>query len=235
MKTESPETNVFKPQSKTEYIYKILRQQIRDLELEPGSRLNKNEIALKYGISRGPVSEAINRLAEEGLVDVYPQSGTFVSQILPQDVRESLLIRTGLEVEAVRHATGKARVELARLLDKNLDAQAAAIRDEDIMSFHDLDEAFHAAIFDAINSTRAKHMLIATRAMIDRPRFHNLWKADDRMDETLEEHRRIVDAIRDGDTEAAAVAMRAHLTVVAQAIEHELVVIEEKNSQSRSD
>ena len=91
--------------SKTERVYQILRRRIRELELPPGSRLQKNDIADELGVSRAPVNEAIAKLSEEGLVDVFPQNGSFVAPIRPEDIRESMLIRTGLEVEAVRRIT----------------------------------------------------------------------------------------------------------------------------------
>lgn len=208
-------------QSKSERVYKYLRRRIRELELPPGSRLRKNEIALECGVSRAPVSEAIARLADEGLVDVFPQNGSFVSQIRRQDIRESLLIRTGLEVEAIRRVTQNANAELLAQLDENLDAQDAALRDNDMVLLDDLDETFHATIFSAIESPRARSLLDEMRALLDRPRFHAL-PEDDRPKATVDEHRRIVDAIRTGDPEFASAAMRVHLTMVSLAIERDL-------------
>lgn len=206
--------------SKTERVYRDLRRRIRELELLPGSRLRKNEIALEYGVSRAPVSDAIARLAEEGLVDVFPQNGSFVSPIRPEDVRESLLIRTGLEVEAIRRVTQAADDRLIALLEENYAAQEQALKDDDMAHLDELDEAFHALIFGATNSPRAQRMLDATRAMLDRPRFHAL-PEDGRPYATLAEHRRILDAIRTGDVELAGAAMRVHIAMVARAIERD--------------
>src|SRR5215467_8589318 len=88
--------------SKTDRVYDLLRRRIRELALPPGAPLRKEEIALELGVSRAPVSEAIARLAEEGLVEVFPQHGSFVEPIRASDVRESLFIRTALETEAMR-------------------------------------------------------------------------------------------------------------------------------------
>jgi len=215
--------------SKAERVYRELRRRIRGLELQPGSRLQKNEIALEFRVSRAPVSEAIAWLAEEGLVDVYPQSGSFVAPIRPEDVREALLIRTGLEVEAVRRVTQMADGELVQRLDKNLDAQAKAVRDNDMARLDDLDEAFHAIIFAPLNSPRAQRLLDSSRALLDRPRFHAL-PEDGRPYATLSEHRRIADAIRTGDPELAGAAMRVHIAMVARAIERDAA---ETEAQSR--
>ena len=167
---------------------------------------------------RAPVSEAIAWLAEEGLVDVYPQSGSFVSPIRPEDVREALLIRTGLEVEAVRRVTQMADAELLQRLDENLEAQAAAVRAKDMSLLDDLDEGFHAIIIAAINSPRSQRLLDSARALLDRPRFHALPEGG-RPHATVAEHRRIADAIRTGDAELAGAAMRVHIAMVARAIE----------------
>ncbi len=206
--------------SKSERVYQDLRRRIRELDLLPGSRLRKNEIALEYGVSRAPVSEAIARLAEEGLVDVFPQSGSFVSPIRPEDVRESLLIRTGLEVEAIRRVTQSANEDLLAQLEENYAAQERAVKSNDMARLDELDEAFHAIIFAATGSPRAQRLLDTSRALLDRPRFHAL-PEDGRPSATLAEHRRILDAIRTGDVELAGAAMRVHISMVARAIERD--------------
>jgi DNA-binding GntR family transcriptional regulator len=206
--------------TKAERVHRELRRRIRELELKPGSRLHKNEIALEFGVSRAPVSEAIAWLAEEGLVDVYPQSGSFVSPIRPEDVREALLIRTGLEVEAVRRVTQMADEELLTRLDQNLERQEAAVRAKDMPLLDELDEQFHAIIISALDSPRAQRLLESARALLDRPRFHALPERG-RPYATVAEHRRIADAIRTGDAELAGAAMRVHIAMVARAIERD--------------
>lgn len=232
MTRQIPTTDTDNEHSKSERVYADLRRRIRQMDLLPGSRLNKNEIAVDYGVSRAPVSEAIARLAEEGLVDVFPQSGSFVSPIRPDHIRECFLIRTGLEVEAVRRVTQQADQNLLADLDANLKAQAGAIRDNDMELLDDLDEAFHAILFDALKSPRAKRLIDVTRAVLDRPRFHSLHRVG-RAEDTLSEHARIADAIRTGDIELAGAAMRCHIATVARIIEAD-VAQTEKESRLKS-
>jgi DNA-binding GntR family transcriptional regulator len=210
--------------SKAERVYHELRRRIRELTLPPGAPLRKEEIALEMGVSRAPVSEAITRLADEALVDVFPQHGSFVAPIRPEDVRESLFIRTALEVEAVRRVTLIADEALTARLEDNLAAQAAALRAGDLARFYDLDEALHSAIFSALQKPRALRLLDAARAPLDRPRRIGLPEAG-RPEATLAEHRRMVDAIASGDPEFAAAALRAHLGMVARTIERQLAEI----------
>jgi DNA-binding GntR family transcriptional regulator len=212
-------------QSKADRVYVELRRRIRELTLPPGAPLRKEEIALELGVSRAPVSEAIGRLAAEALVDVFPQHGSFVAPIRAEDVRESLFIRTALEVEAIRRVTLQTSPVLIDHLERNLAAQAAALNDADLVRFYDLDEALHAAIFSALQSPRAVRLLDAARAPLDRPRRLTLPERG-RAEATFGEHRRLVDAIVSGDPEYAAAAMRAHLSMVARSIERELAQIE---------
>jgi len=114
--------------SKTDRVYDVLRRRIRELALRPGTPLRKEEIALELGVSRAPVSEAIARLAEEGLIDVFPQHGSFVATIRAADVRESLFVRTALEVEAMRRLAPIADAAVLKALDDNLAAQARALK-----------------------------------------------------------------------------------------------------------
>jgi DNA-binding GntR family transcriptional regulator len=211
--------------SKADRVYGLLRRRIRELVLAPGAPLRKEDIALELGISRAPVSEAIARLSDEGLVDVFPQHGSFVAQIRGEDVRESLFIRTALETEAMRRLAPGASPDVIRTLDENVAAQAAALKARNFEQFYDLDEALHATIFGAIGTPRALRLLEATRAPLDRVRRLALPEAD-RPQHTLAEHRALVEAIRSGDGEYAAAAMRAHLSMVARAIEQKLPDIE---------
>jgi len=215
-------------QSKADRVYHDLRRRIRELTLPPGAPLRKEEIALALGVSRAPVSEAIARLADEALVDVYPQHGSFVAPIRAADVRESLFIRTALEVEAIRRVTTEAHSELLERLEANLAQQQAALEAGDLTSFYELDEALHAAIFAATSTPRAMRLLEAARAPLDRPRRIGLPEPG-RPEATFAEHRRLVDAIQSGDPEFAAAAMRAHLAQVGRTVERELAQLEEQS------
>jgi GntR family transcriptional regulator, rspAB operon transcriptional repressor len=219
--------------SKTDRVYQLLRRQIRELTLPPGTPLNKETIAVALDVSRAPVTEAIARLAEEGLVEVFPQHGSFVAPIRESDVRESLFIRAALEIEAIRRVALVREVEFLRKLDENLIAQSKALADGDLSKFYDLDEAMHALIFASLRSPRALHLLEAARAPLDRIRRLALPEPG-RAEQTLAEHHRLVDAIRSGDGEFAAAAMRVHLANVARASESELAKLNAKPSVSRS-
>jgi DNA-binding GntR family transcriptional regulator len=214
---------VLNDSSKSQRVYSYLRRRIRELEIPAGAPLSKNEIALACGVSRAPVNEAIARLAAEGLVDVFPQNGSFVSEIRLDDINESMFIRMALEVQAVKHVARQADPVVIERLDANIRAQAEALEasEVDLVLFDDLDEALHFEIMSATGLPRALHMLETARVILDRPRFLSL-PEDHRPEDTLVEHSRIVDAIKTGDADLAAAAMRVHLTRVAEVIDAKL-------------
>ena len=216
--------------SKSQRVYSYLRRRIRELEIPAGAPLRKNEIALACGVSRAPVNEAIARLAAEGLVDVFPQNGSFVSEIRLADINESMFIRMALEVQAVKHVAQHADAAVIARLEDNIRAQAEALEASkvDLVLFDDLDEALHFEIMGATGSPRALHLLETARVILDRPRFLTL-PEDHRPEDTLMEHSRIVDAIKTGDAQLAAAAMRVHLTKVAQVIDAKLRQIAEQS------
>ena len=212
--------------SKAERVYEHLRRGIRELVLPPGAPLRKEELALELGVSRAPVSEAIARLAEEGLAEVFPQHGSFVAPIRATDVRESLFIRTALETEAMRRLASVADPAFMSGLDDNIALQAEALADGDLARFYDLDEALHGLLFAAVESPRATRLLDAARAPLDRVRRLALPEPG-RPEDTFAEHVRLVEAVRSGDAEFAAAAMRVHLAMVARTVERELSKMEE--------
>lgn len=207
--------------TKTDSVYRELRRRIREAKLQPGALLKKEAIASEFGVSRAPVSEAIALLAEEGLVDVYPQRGSFVAPIRSEDIQEALLIRMGLEVEAVRRVTHLADTDVLHQLNKNIEAQGKAVRNNNMELLDSLDGAFHGIIISSIKAPRAQRLLDSARLLLDRPRFHAL-PEEGRPRATLAEHRRIADAISTGNVELAGAAMRVHIIMVTRAIQREM-------------
>src|SRR4051794_28645655 len=134
------------PSSARAQAYDRLREAIVTLRLKPGERIADGRLAQELGVSRTPVREAILQLADEGLVDVVPQHGTFVAPISLEAVREAQFVREALEVAALREVVERITdAELAEL-DASLTAQAEA--EGDPARFYALDEAFHRRLME---------------------------------------------------------------------------------------
>ena len=127
-------------------IHAELRDRIVSFALPPGASLSEPEIAAAFGVSRTPVREALLRLAEEELVDIYPQSGTFVARLSASVAQDAMVIRKALERIIVREAAERATPADIVELDAILARQRVAAEFNDIEGFHAADEAMHECV-----------------------------------------------------------------------------------------
>lgn len=218
MKTEAgpydflPPAGTFSRGSVTVDVTNTLRNAIVTLALPPGTVLDKSAICSQLGVSRFPVSEALARLAEEGLVDIAPQRGSTVSLVKIADVREYMLIRKGLESEALRVLIGKHDAEVIAALHANMAAQRDAASRDDAETFHQIDVDFHDIIFRSMRLTKVKAIIDKARANLDRAR--RLIITPRRLNHTIAEHQAIFDGILAGSAPQAIAAIRAHIDAV---------------------
>lgn len=177
---------------------------------KPGEPIVEREIALTRGVSRTPVREALLRLADEDLVEIFPQSGTFVARIPVGALPEAILMRTALEQTTARLAAARAdAADLARLHELiEVQRRVAARGDGD--RFHDADEAFHAAIATAAGHPGIWRFIEQLKIQVDRYRRLTL-PVPGRMRRVLDEHAAILEAVDAHDGLAAAAAMATHL------------------------
>lgn len=198
--------------SVTQDVTNALRQAIVTLALPPGAVLDKGAICERLSVSRFPVSEALARLAGEGLVDIAPQRGSTVSLVRIADVREYMLIRKALESEALRVLIGNERPELIELLHANMAAQREAASRDDAEAFHQIDVDFHDIIFRSMKFTKIKGIIDSARANLDRAR--RLIITPRRLALTIAEHQAIFDGILAANEAQAIRAIRAHIDAV---------------------
>lgn len=195
---------------KAAQVYDILRGAIIDLKLRPGVPINKELISNQLSISKTPVSEAISRLEENGLLEVFPQHGTFVPKIRESDVRQGAFLRRALEVAAVREVAARATQEEIEELRKNMRYQESALSAGDLEDFHARDEQFHQMICRFTGYPRLPRLVDGSRGQLDRVR-KLLLPDPSRPAETIPEHLKILKAIEARDPDAAARAMKNHL------------------------
>ena len=195
---------------KTVQVYGILRDAIVNMQLVPGISINKELISSKLKVSRTPVSEAVIRLEENGLVEVFPQHGTFVSKIRVSDVRQGAFLRKALEVAAVREVSERATQDQIDQLRKNIRYQESALGAADLDDFHVHDEKFHTLICMFTGYPRLPRLVDGSRAQLDRVR-KLLLPDPTRPIDTIEEHKEIVAAIEAKDPDLAALVTKNHL------------------------
>jgi DNA-binding GntR family transcriptional regulator len=199
-------------------VYLCLRQRIVEMSMLPGARIVEREIAEELGISRTPVHEAVQRLADEGLVEVLPRSGTFVARIPLDALEEAMLVRNALETAIIEKAAERATPEGVARLRAILEEEEAAVQANDLRAFHRSDETFHATLAELSGYPGVWPIILQAKTQMDRYRQLTL-PLEGRMTGVLAEHRAVVDAVASGDPRQAVLAMRDHLDHVLPVLE----------------
>jgi DNA-binding GntR family transcriptional regulator len=194
-------------------VYEVLRGAILSLELQPGERILDSAWAMRLGVSRTPVREAVLQLGEEGLVDVVPQHGTFVARISARAVREADFVREALETAALRAAAGRLDATDQQRFSANLAEQRAAHAAHDRDRFYELDEAFHRLILEASGHPDLWMVAHRSRGQLDRARRLGL-RHSEPIPTLIDHHERIATRLLAGDGEGAEEALREHLDLV---------------------
>lgn len=191
-------------------IYSELRSELVTMRRRPGEAVSESEIALSYGVSRTPVREAILKLSDEGLLDVFPQSGIFVSRIPLAALPEAIIIRKALEETTARLAAERATTSQILQLRSILERQREADEAGDRAAFHRADELFHATIADVARHPGIWTLILHVKVHVDRYRQLTL-PVTGRMTQVIAEHEPILAAIEARDPQRAGMAMERHL------------------------
>lgn len=198
--------------------YASLKQGILSLALKPGEVLRKPEICEQLGVSRSPVTEALARLAGEGLVDVVPQAGTFVARFSLDEIREGAFLREALELAAVERLAERITEEQRIQLRRNVRIQEALIADGDFPGFYELDRQMHEMMLSFTGFKRLRTVAETSWVHVDRAR-QLILPEPGRVQATLEEHKAILAALEAGDVDAARAATRHHLRQLLAVLE----------------
>ncbi len=201
----------------SEQVYDALKQAIVTVRLLPGTSISENRICRHFGVSRTPVRTAIVRLAEEGLIDVYPQQGSFVAPIRLSGIAASRFARRVLEAAVLREAAAAWTPEMSRQVRAIIAAQARAVAAGDIEAFHRQDEAFHHAFAVFAGREAVWGMILGAKARLGR--VVRLFGRPDRLPAVLAEHTAIVDALDAGDADEAVRRLERHLDMIFTMIE----------------
>jgi len=196
-----------------QYVYRILKENIMNLYLEPGESISEGEIGEYLNVSRTPIREAIVKLGEERLLNVYPQRGSYVSKIDLDLVVESLFMRKTLEKEMLLLAIERGVSEsLIKSLEKNLHFQKVLFQlGEDLHEFFYLDNEFHKLIFKEYGKDRVWLTIKQFNSHYDRLRLLDALEKTT-MEKTLKQHENIINILKTGDKRAIADTVTDHLS-----------------------
>ena len=192
-----------------------LRAEILEGRLPLGQRVNEVALAQELGLSRGPVREALQRLASEGLVELIAQRGAFVRAFSGQELVDIYEVRIALEVAAGRLAAERRDAGDIAALESSLALAAKAVETGEGHYPPDLD--LHRLIAQAAKNPELLRLVNQVNQQIQLARARSGYQPQ-RAHRAFREHSRIVKAVVDGKPEAAAVAMQRHLEHSLQSI-----------------
>lgn len=199
-----------------EQVADALREAVVSGELRPGERLGQERLCALYGVSPGPVREALRQLESEGLVEHFPNRGTFVLDVSEEELSRVLIpVRIVLESEAFkRTARNLSDHDVMRLETHIADMEAGAAK-ADMGLINEADHRFHEYVLAA---SGLRHTLQLWRSISPRLRvqFARLAPRHERLSDIAEEHRALLHALRLGDPASIDDALEEHISQSAQ-------------------
>lgn len=191
-------------------VYQTLRTAILKGNLKPGERLMEMKLANKLGVSRTPIREAIRMLEQEGLAITIPRRGAQVAKMTEKDMEDVYEIRRSLELLALSHIKNNLAPEQIAELRYAQKVFEEAVADGDHGEIEKKDNEFHTVIYNAAGNTRLVNIMNGLQEQLSRYRWAYL-QHHARLQQLIEEHKRIVDALESGLEDAAVQATLAHL------------------------
>lgn len=197
-------------ESNREFALRILKDNIIQLQLEPGCLIAEQQIAKELGMSRTPVREAIMDLAKTKIVEVYPQRGIFVSLLDYDLIEEARFLRMTVEMALMDEIVEKAAEGDFTKMEANVAQQRFYLERADQMRLMQLDNEFHRMFFEICNKIQCYNLSHEFSIHFDRVRFASL--EDVRDNKTVKDHEDIVRLLRQGDAAGAREVLKVHLS-----------------------
>ncbi len=212
-----PKVRLDRTRQATPQVLERLRASILSLDLVPGTVLVRQELAERFGVSQTPVREALLRLHEEGLVDVFPQHATLVSRIDIAAARQAHFLRRAIELELVRELALQRPEGLVAALRQQIALQDALAKAKQYENFVAADRRFHALLYEAAGMQGLQDVVGRGSGHVDRLRRLHLPTAG-KTASILKDHRAITAGIAANDPLAAQEALRTHLSGTLSAV-----------------
>lgn len=192
-------------------VLEYLRENIINLTLKPAMPLDRQVMAKQFDLSQTPIRDALLRLEEEALVDIYPQRATVVRRIDVKSAQRAHFLRQSVELEVVRTLVASPSEELVSRLSAMLSQQANALECFDFPRFVWADQTFHRTMYEAAGVEPLWHVARRLSGNLDRLRHLHV-PMPGKAANVIVQHQRILDAVAKGDLAEAEESVRSHLT-----------------------
>lgn len=192
-------------------VFEQLRGMIISLVLPPGSPLSRAALAERFGVSSTPIRDALMRLEEENLVDVFPQYATVVSRVDVRLAQQAHFLRQAVELEVVRTLAITPDAGFVEQINQTVARQQQFAKAGDFEKFMAADNEFHAQLYAATDKADIWSLVRSRSGHIDRLRQLHL-PSPGKAQDIVRHHRMIARAIAAGEPEQAQRHLRAHLS-----------------------
>lgn len=193
-----------------DYAYRVLKDNIMNLNLKPGELLSETDLSEKLGISRTPIREVLMRLKNEHLIEVKPQTGTYISLIDTNMVEQGLFMRYTIEKEVLKEACNGISEEILMEMEKNLFAQKLiSNKKNSAIEFHKLDQEFHELLFRGTNKIDIWNCILNMSTHYNRMRLLIELKTDKK--KNIADHEIYLDLIKNKSMDGIDEMITSHI------------------------
>lgn len=197
-------------ESNRDYALRIIKENIINLELKPGSMLSEQDIANELNLSRTPVHEALQELSTTRIIQILPQRGSYVSLIDLSLVDEAIFFRSTIEIAVAELACDCASDQDLVSMEENLNLQNFFLEKQNIEKLFDLDDSFHKNLYRITNKLQCYQLIKTMNIHLDRIRELHLQSTNPAT--VVEEHKNIFSALKNKDKSSVKSLLNEHLT-----------------------
>ncbi len=205
-------------QTRTERLAGDIADAILRGDLVPGSRLDEQSLAARYGVSRTPVREALRQLGTTGLIEIRPRRGAVVAEVTPGQLEELFVAMGEIEASCARLAALSMTPIERRRLGSLHEQMGALTGDANDHAYVDANAAFHTSIYTGTHNVALAEIAFGLRRRLS-PFRRAQFRAPGRLPRSHAEHEIVVRAILGGDAAGAHAAMLHHVSLVEDAFE----------------
>lgn len=197
-----------------DYVFDTLKKDILDLELKPGQAISENEICARFDVSRTPVREALRRLQEQGFVNTVPYSGTYVTLLNLDDIRQMIYMRVAVELMVMRDFMETQTPLLLEEIRHQIRCQELLIREPDFEpeQFYRMDAQMHTIWFAATGREKLWDFIQAQQLHYTRFRMLDFVTETD-FTRIIKEHARLLELLEQKDEKGLEAALKEHLYI----------------------
>lgn len=208
-----------------DYVFDTLKEEMLTLELKPGQSISENEICARFDVSRTPVREALRRLQEQGFVNTIPYSGTYVTLLNLDDIKQMIYMRVAVELMVMRDFMRAAKPLQLEEIRHQIRCQELLIQESDFEpeQFYRMDAQMHSIWFEAANRRKLWDFIQAQQLHYTRFRMLDFVTETD-FTRIIKEHTHLLELMEQKNENGLEEALKQHLYISMTRMKHAIEV-----------